>query len=301
MFEEIEYRVAGWVLKIYLPTGYDVNGLLPSFEPFRCESHTYEPALLTFTVASSPLPVTDTLSVVEEVSNDMGHLRLLATSTGYAVELRTTPTAPLHTLQADHRFTAATAGVDWSDPNIGLVLTSLLRIVYSQAILLHGGISVHAAAVVWGNRAVLFMGKSGTGKSTHAALWLSNFPDSHLLNDDNPTLRLEGDKVMAYGTPWSGKTPCYRNQGYPVEGIARLSQAPHNSFIRCTDVDAFVAMLPGCSAISVDSTLHNSMCDTLARIAEIVTIGRLECRPDNEAAHTCAAALLRDYNTLHIS
>ncbi len=55
--------------------------------------------------------------------------------------------------------------------------------------------------------AVMFLGESGTGKSTHSRMWLENIEGSTLLNDDAPAVRISADGTTAYGTPWSGKTP----------------------------------------------------------------------------------------------
>lgn len=86
------------------------------------------------------------------------------------------------------------------------------------------------------------MGKSGTGKSTHSLLWMKYIQGTELLNDDNPTLRIVDGKVYAYGTPWSGKTPCYKSLSYPVGGMVRLKQAPVNRFVRQQEVEAFIAL-----------------------------------------------------------
>ena len=63
------------------------------------------------------------------------------------------------------------------------------------------------------------MGKSGTGKSTHSRLWLENVPGATLLNDDNPIVRLTLVGAIVYGSPWSGKTPCYKNESAPLAGV----------------------------------------------------------------------------------
>ena len=69
-------------------------------------------------------------------------------------------------------------------------------------------LEMHASVIENGGKGYLFLAKSGTGKSTHSKMWLRNIPDSHLLNDDNPIVRvLEDGSVRVYGSPWSGKTP----------------------------------------------------------------------------------------------
>ena len=71
---------------------------------------------------------------------------------------------------------------------------------------------VHASVPQIGTTAFLFQGLSGTGKSTHSQLWRTHIPQVELLNDDNPVVRITADgRISVWGTPWSGKTPCYRN------------------------------------------------------------------------------------------
>ena len=57
--------------------------------------------------------------------------------------------------------------------------------------------------------------------------------DAFLLNDDSPVLRVEDDVVQVYGSPWSGKTPCYRQECHKLEACVRLSQAPYNRITSC--------------------------------------------------------------------
>ena len=136
----------------------------------------------------------------------------------------------MHVMQADRCFSVVSVFLHEEDKRAGHALSSLLRIAYSQAVLYWDAVSIHASAVFCENQAFLFMGKSGTGKSTHSALWLKYIPGTELLNDDNPTLRIVNGRVYAYGTPWSGKTPCYKPLSYPVGGMVRLKQAPANRF-----------------------------------------------------------------------
>jgi len=111
------------------------------------------------------------------------------------------------------------------------VLSWLLMVAFGQAILPFDTIMIHSSVVERAGEAYSFLGKSGTGKSTHSRLWLQHLPGFNLLNDDNPAIRiLTNNKVVVYGTPWSGKTPCYRNVEAELKGIIRLKQAPSNTY-----------------------------------------------------------------------
>ena len=96
-----------------------------------------------------------------------------------------------------------------------------------------------------------------------------------------------GDKVIVYGTPWSGKTPCYRNEQHPVGAIVRLVQAQENSYHPQSGIAAFVAILPGCSAIRRDAAQYDTLCTTLTEISAMVPVGVMECLPNADAAQEC--------------
>lgn len=88
------------------------------------------------------------------------------------------------------------------------------------------GIMLHASAVVYEGQAYLFSAPSGTGKSTHTALWKQVFGEDNvfILNDDKPALRLTKDGWMAYGTPFSGKVDLSRNVGIPLKAICFIER-----------------------------------------------------------------------------
>lgn len=147
--------------------------------------------------------------------------------------------------------------------------------------------AVHSSTIVCHGRAVMFLGESGTGKSTHTRLWLENIEGATLLNDDSPFVAVSGGKPVAFGSPWSGKTPCYRNECHPISAIVRLSQAPHNAIRRLSGAEAIGALLPSLPpAFACDSRLEEMMLDTLAGTVAAVPMYHLECRPDREAALT---------------
>ena len=234
--------------------------------------------------------------IVEEDENDMGRTVLGETEDGrYCLEL-----GYREPIEADGKdkadtgifisnrtFSEISAHIAPTAPHCGPILSSMLRISFAQAVILRDGVSLHASAVAADGKAFLFLGKSGTGKSTHSRMWLRNIPGSHLLNDDNPAVRVIDGKVVAFGTPWSGKTPCYRNESFPVGGIARLIQSDSDIFTKKEEVTAFVALLPSCSAIRSDSCLQSRLYDTIAKIVELVPVGELKCLPDNESALIC--------------
>ena len=279
------YRVADFRCSVRVPAELDMESLLPSFLPFRWEEEGEE--LFHLDASHASLPDDGTAVQWEESVNDMGYTRLMKTDNGYRIHIRFTEQGVEHVLQANPRFTKVQAVIHWNDPYAGQVLCSMLRMVYSMAVVYHRAISIHASVVQLEGKGYLFMGKSGTGKSTHSALWQATFEGCELLNDDNPTLRLTEEGVKVYGTPWSGKTPCYKNKHYPLAGMVRLKQAQQNRYTDRKDITAFITILPGCSVIRKDTQQYDTLCATLLEVIEKVKVGTLECLPDREAALVC--------------
>lgn len=148
-----------------------------------------------------------------------------------------------------------------------------------------GAIAIHSSVVVKDGGAVLCLGESGTGKSTHTRLWRENIEGARLLNDDSPIIRVKEGKCIVYGSPWSGKTHCYVNRCVPVRALLRLSQAPHNKIRRQPALLAIGAVLPSCPpAFAYDNTLQDSICNTVSDILSTTPVYHLECLPNAEAA-----------------
>ena len=87
---------------------------------------------------------------------------------------------------------------------------------------------LHAAILEYKGKAYAFLGKSGTGKSTHTGLWLKYLQDAKILNGDKPILEYKAGEFIAYGTPWMGKEGLGYNGQATLCGLCFLEQAPNN-------------------------------------------------------------------------
>lgn len=97
---------------------------------------------------------------------------------------------------------------------------------FNSRLLEHNGFMLHSSAVYYGGKAYLFSADSGTGKSTHTALWLKYLGDkAKILNDDKPAVRIIDGKCYACGTPWSGKNDNSTNAIVEIGGIVFLERS----------------------------------------------------------------------------
>ena len=169
-----------------------------------------------------------------------------------------------------------------------MAVDNALMVLYALATACMNTALFHAAVVSYEGKAYMFLGKSGTGKSTHASLWLHNIEGTELVNDDNPVVQVkDGGKAVVYGSPWSGKTPCYRNVCYPLAGIVQLSQAPYNKIGPLRGVGAYVVLVPSISGMRWDKNVADGLHETENALAQIVPTWHLECLPNAAAAELC--------------
>ena len=174
------------------------------------------------------------------------------------------------------------------------VLRFAVWLAYSMMGAAHGRVPIHSSTVAHRGRAVLCLGESGIGKSTHTRLWLNNIPDCHLLNDDSPILAITPDGVEVYGSPWSGKTHCYRHEHYPVAAFLRLKQRPQNSITRLPVLEAFSALQPSLPpAMAHDELLLDKHVEMVSHMVATTPVFLMGCLPDAEAAQMSHNAIFR--------
>lgn len=193
-------------------------------------------------------------------------------------------------LSVDARFSNATLYIKDTDVRFAIDNAAMLLYAFATADL--KTLEMHASVVVKDGFGQLFLGHSGTGKSTHARLWQEAYPDAWLLNDDNPVVRVmpEGE-VRVYGSPWSGKTPCYKQAFAPVRGIVKLSQAPHNEMTCLRLPEAYAYMLSSSSGLKIVPTMMDSLYNTVVRVITTIPVFGLKCLPDKDAAILCRETL----------
>lgn len=196
-------------------------------------------------------------------------------------------------LQTSKDFSKCFATLEGETSNRAFGINNAIMIAFAFAGAYKRTVLMHASVIMNKNKGYLFLGKSGTGKSTHSRLWMQHVPGSDLLNDDNPAVRVVRDKVYVYGTPWSGKTPCYRNLYTEVGAFLRLKQAPENVISREMPVRAFASVLSSCSTMLWDKESYNSICGIVEDIIKKVPAYFMACRPDKEAAELSFSTIVR--------
>lgn len=283
------YKIADLILEISYPASLDLEKLLPSFRDFQSN----QPA------ENSPIQVNLSLEQAPQ-GEDLGLLLsdqsiswgdrfcFYEKENTFVTTIANDKGNDFWYLYSERDFARSTLYIPEStETEQSAVICWMLMMLFGQAALLHDVIMIHGSVINRNGQGIAFLGKSGTGKSTHSRLWLKHIPNTSLLNDDNPAIRITENGVIIYGTPWSGKTPCYKNEAIPLKGFVRLQQGPENIFERLAGVKGFIAVLPSCTAIRWNKDLFATMNSTLEKVVSQVPVGFLKCLPDEAAAQLC--------------
>jgi hypothetical protein len=141
-----------------------------------------------------------------------------------------------------------------------------------------GGFLVHSAAVADGERAYLFAGPAGAGKSTMASLWAS-VPGALILGEDQNAVCLQTGEPWVYGTPWHLNPERCFPTGIPLVAVFLLSHGLETRARLCARAEAAAALLTNCFLPVYDRERLDAILGTLDDLVQRVPVYRLSVRP----------------------
>ena len=286
------FNVAGHVFQVCIPASLDSQSVLKSYQPFACGPSSD----LLFTLS---LEFVDDLAnvhvgeVKECLNDEPPYFWIFSRDGKYDFGFSYTRSHPDCIVAVSDDFSNAVVHVSSGKPDryISFAVDNALMLMYAARSIAYDTLLIHASVIRHSDAGYVFLGRSGTGKSTHSRLWLENIEGAELLNDDNPVIRLSDGQVNVYGSPWSGKTHCYKNEVVPLKGIVRLSQAPHNVIKRLAPLNSYASLSPACSCMRWDRSATEALHKTVESVIMNVKCWHLECLPDADAAHVCHNAV----------
>ena len=149
-------------------------------------------------------------------------------------------------------------------------------------------VCIHSSCISLHGKSILFLGESGSGKSTQSRLWQQCIPETELLNDDGPVLSAVDGRYHAFGSPWSGKNPCYRQAHAPVIALVKVVQAKENKITPLPVAAAVATLLASFPpALCKEQPFADHYLDIISGLLKQAKVYQLECRPDEAAALLC--------------
>lgn len=287
----IHYKVGGHIYCVHFADDNNNKELLPSSEPFITDNENDE-MLFTLIVDDGWRPESKGKEIGQFDCGGNNHGVYILPDGSYQICVSDIYGKQCCLLQASPDFTAGKVCLNGNYAMRTFGLNNALMMMYAFAGSAQNTLLMHASVVRKDGYGYLCLGVSGTGKSTHTSLWLKHIEGTDLLNDDNPVVRLCPDNVVrVFGSPWSGKTPCYRNELAEVGAFLQLRQAPYNKIHKMSVMETFASLLPSCSVMKWDKRNYTGTCNAVSAIMERTNTYLLECLPDQAACEL-------SYNTI---
>lgn len=287
----MNFKIAEHILNLSIADKY--SDMLDAYRPFECNEDK-EALYRVEVVESIDYEVTKTLLEDIELSDEgMVRVNVYETSKGLLYNI-IMPGSSIINAQLHIVKNIATVSINDENDyyNASSAFNNAMILSFTTYTLPHNTLLLHASAILKDGRAHLFIGKSGTGKSTHSRMWQESFSDAELLNDDHPVVRRhENGEVIAYGSPWSGKTPCYRNISAPLAAIIRIKRASYNKLNRLKPIRGYASVMTSCSGVQWSKKLSSAKVKSLESIITAVGCYEMECLPNKDAAQRCYESL----------
>lgn len=176
----------------------------------------------------------------------------------------------------------------YSEPHLE---TLALQRKIAACLFAHNILLFHGSAVAVDGAAYLFIAKSGTGKSTHSALWRQLLGErAVMVNDDKPFLEILEDRVIVHGSPWNGAHKQGNNISVPLKAICILQRGEVNKIESISSKDSIYMLLQQSSKPKSSALLGKYM-DLLDTLSRSTAFYRLSCNTDIEAAQVAYNAM----------
>lgn len=147
------------------------------------------------------------------------------------------------------------------------------------------GFLMHGVLMSAEGHGILLCAESGTGKTTHAALWMKLLGDRcEIINGDKPLIRILDGVAYAYGTPWCGKEEINKNARVRLTDICFLERAKENSVCEVRKSEVVQNLLPSLHLPQGDGVVN--VLDALDVTARNAKFWRIACNMDISAAET---------------
>lgn len=169
------------------------------------------------------------------------------------------------------------------------------RIVYARlygTLPSFGRFWIHAVLVELDGWGYAFSAPSGTGKTTHARIWLREFPGARIVNGDLPVICAHDGAYWGWGTPFCGKEHYQVNCSVPLRGLAFIERGESNAIEPLRPSEAFAYMVND-HHTWMGPENEGRYLDLFQRFVETVPLWRLTANMSPEAAHVARAAMSR--------
>jgi hypothetical protein len=279
--EYIHYNIAGHSLLIETTDLAKTKSLIPSFDPFFVEKEDGNKDILFRFIGNKEIIIPELDPV--DILNINGISFKVFLEEGIQTLCMKNQDKEYHFQISADKSTVKT-DITLLKESESFFLLYFLRTAYGITSAYQKTLKIHASVIEKDGKALVFLGKSGTGKSTHSKLWQKYVHSCSLLNDDEPIIRIMNDgSIKVFGAPWSGSTPCYKNIFAKVSAFVHLYQSSENRLTKLNGVESFASLLQSTAIMRSDSNNRSMVISVINDILNKISVYRLDNRPDREA------------------
>ncbi len=162
---------------------------------------------------------------------------------------------------------------------------NILDIMFQILIQNYNGFVFHSSTIMHKGMGIAFSADSGTGKSTHTALWKKLYSDTVIINDDAPIIRVLEGKPYIYGAPWAGTTGINTNVKAPLRAIVFLERSETNTICELSTLNSLKRFFGQIR----NPVTNEQMTNVMLALDSVITKGGaylLKCNMEDEAAIT---------------
>lgn len=153
----------------------------------------------------------------------------------------------------------------------------LLEYMVARLLGRHDGLLIHASTAIVKGGAYVFVGHSGAGKSTIAAI--AEAEGARIPTDDRTIITMRDGVPMAWGTPWHGSLVRKSPEGAPLRRVYLLKQAGENRREPLSEQQAVKELFVRLIQPRLDPNELGETLRVLEEVVRAVPVGILHFRP----------------------
>lgn len=169
-------------------------------------------------------------------------------------------------------------------------LFSALRFPFLILAQARGLCVMHSASLLYQDKAWLFSGHSGAGKSTHVQLWQDSF-GTPWINGDLNLLGVKKGQAVCYGLPWCGTSGISTSGEFPLGGVTFLKQAPYDKVCGLTSDQLTLSLSKRMITPNWTASMMQHNVDAAISLSNLIHGFRLECTKEPTAARVMKTAI----------
>ncbi len=183
------------------------------------------------------------------------------------------PHPRIHWALMNETLTEGSVWIEREGASLGRLMEPLGQLLLMARWAQRQAYMVHALAVDDQGVGRAFVGASGTGKSTLARWYQAE--GLTVLSDERVVLQLDGDRLLAYGTPWPGMAWSGSPGPVEVETLYFLQHAARHALEPVTPSEALALLYPQLFLLSRDHAEVKSALGWCERLLATVPVARL--------------------------